>query len=97
MTTRNTRTRTRNTTRITLSPRDRVYDFILRSGAAGVTDEDIYVGLSQSLTERADRHRREALAREGLIVKTGSRITSKNRSAAVWKAARVVKKVSHHR
>lgn len=64
-----------------------VYNFILRSGAAGLTDSEIYSSLNVS--ERSQRRLRASLSEAGLIINTGTRRLANNRLAAVWKASRV--------
>ena len=75
---------------------ERVYDFILRSGAAGVTDRDIFEGLGQSSHIRNDRKRRERLEECEFIEYTGMRRTESNRLASVYKATVVVRKLENN-
>jgi hypothetical protein len=75
----------------TLELREYIYARILRSGAAGLTDEE----LSQSLDVAGDvaRHRRHELVQFGLIVNSGiRRPTRRGHTASVWMSGNVAKK-----
>lgn len=79
-------------TTMTSELREHIYNFILRSGAAGLTDEEI----SEGLTIAADitRHRRNELVQIGMIVNSGMRRrTRRGRTASVWMSGYVAKKV----
>jgi len=63
----------------------RVYDFIRDHGEQGATDEECQRGLA--MNPSSQRPRRGELAEAGLIVESGTRPTSSNRRATVWRVA----------
>ncbi len=67
--------------------REKVYQLILRSGAAGLTDEE----LSKNLRVAGDilRPRRNELVKADRVVNSGTRReTKRGRTAIVWRAVR---------
>ncbi|CAM6053367.1 unnamed protein product [Sphagnum tenellum] len=73
--------------------RERIYNFINRTGNAGVTDEEIC--LSFGLTGDIERPRRNELVRSNLVANSGvRRATTSGRTATVWKSVRVLDKVA---
>lgn len=72
--------------------RSKVYNFILRSGAAGLTDEEI----ANSLGIPGDivRPRRNELVQTGQVsAATFRRPTARGRTAKVWLSSKVLKKL----
>ena len=71
---------------------DKVYESILRSGAAGLTDQEISIGWS--LPGRSVRRQRHALLRTGHIVPARfRRPTVSGRKATVWLSAKTAAKL----
>jgi hypothetical protein len=71
--------------------RERIYNFILRSGNAGVTDEEIRLALN--VAGDSQRPRRRELVEINLVGSTGKRRRIKTgRTATIWKATRVLEK-----
>ena len=71
--------------------REKVYNFILRSGAAGLTDEEITNGLK--VAGNVERPRRNKLVMAKLVVNSGTRrVTQRGRTAIVWISKKAVKK-----
>lgn len=76
--------------------RDRIYNFILRSGAAGLTDEEISEGLKAA--GDVSRPRRNELVRSNQVVNSGyRRATKRGRTAIVWLTSKVAKKIQKRR
>jgi hypothetical protein len=72
--------------------RDQVFNFILRSGAAGLTDEEISAGLH--VNGDVLRPRRNELVLIGHVVNSGCRrTTQRGRTAIVWLNRKVAKKI----
>ena len=71
--------------------RNAVYGVILASGAAGMTDEEIYGRLLETyrnVKESTTRARRVELVAAGLVLDSGRvRLTQARREATVWRAA----------
>jgi len=72
--------------------REKVYNFVLRSGAAGLTDEEISRGLN--IAGDVERPRRNELVMCDLIIDSGyRRKTLRGRTAKVWLTTRVADKL----
>jgi hypothetical protein len=69
----------------TLNKLQRAVLELLRSEAAGLTDEEMASRLG--MNPSTQRPRRIELAKRGLVVKAGTRKTASGRSADVWRAA----------
>lgn len=75
--------------------RERVYDLILRSGAAGYTDEEIADVLD--LDGDVLRPRRNELVIAERVTDSGKRRrTQRGRTAKVWLTTRVAEKMQQH-
>ena len=73
--------------------REQIYNFINRSGNAGVTDEEI--AFNFDLAGDTARPRRNELVQANLIANSGvRRHTSSGRAATVWKSTRVMNKLA---
>ena len=73
--------------------RERIYNFILRTGNAGVTDEEI--ALAFDLPGDVERPRRNELVKNNLVANSGiRRMTTSGRTATVWKSTRVLNKIT---
>lgn len=76
---------------LTAQVRERVYNFVLRSGAAGLTDEEIGLGLH--IDGDTCRPRRNELVRAQRLVNSGfRRLTKRGRTAIVWISQKVADK-----
>lgn len=73
--------------------REKVYNFILRSGAAGLTDEEISDGL-RIPGDMARPRRNELVAAQRIVATNYRRMTTRGRTAQVWMAAGVAKKLA---
>lgn len=76
--------------------RSAIYEYVLRSGAAGYTDEEIadYIGVSPRRV-RAGRH--QLVQQRRLMTLHPRRIVSSGRPATVWLTTGVVKKLLDYR
>jgi hypothetical protein len=76
--------------------RSAVYDYILRSGAAGYTDQEIadYIGVTDRRV-RASRH--QLVQQKRVMALHPRRPVESGRTATVWLSTRVVKKLLNHR
>lgn len=76
--------------------RSAIYDYVLRSGAAGYTDEEIadYIGVD---ARRVRACRNELVQKKQLMVLHPRRRTSTGRKATVWLTTGVVSKLLVYR
>lgn len=92
----NTRTTNRNgavNSSTTAVLREHIYNFINRSGNAGVTDEEISINFD--LAGDTARPRRNELVQANLVANSGvRRHTTSGRTATVWKSTRVMNKLA---
>lgn len=85
-------TRTKEYSSATAMLRERIYDFINRSGNAGVTDEEI--AMAFDLPGDSERPRRNELVQQNLVGNSGiRRHVNSGRTATVWKSKRVLDRV----
>ena len=76
--------------------REQIYDFILRTGAAGVTDEEIC--WTFDLLGDSVRPRRNELVQANLVDKSRvRRRTTCGRTAIVWMSTRVLDKLAKNK
>jgi hypothetical protein len=76
--------------------RSAVYDYILRSGAAGYTDQEIaaYIGVADRRI-RASRH--QLVQQKRVMALHPRRPVDSGRTQTVWLATGVVRKLLNHR
>jgi hypothetical protein len=75
--------------------REQIYNYINRTGNAGVTDEEI--ALAFNLPGDVERPRRNELVKSNLVANSGiRRATSSGRTATVWKSVRVLERVAQN-
>jgi len=88
-------TRINKTTNVSATEqlREYIYDFINRSGNAGVTDEEI--AFNFDVSGDITRPRRNELVKANRVGNSGSRRpTTTGRTATIWKSTKVLQKVA---